>query len=60
MDVLEVHRYEPGEAITMKLMKRSRGAMTAFPKTQWALSDRHLNVGGKPVPRCPMYSVRSP
>lgn len=42
---LETHQYQVGDTITMQLMRRQKGILTALPKTKWITLDKPVHLG---------------
>lgn len=42
---LETHQYQLGDSITMQLMQRQKGVLTALPKSKWMKLDKPVHLG---------------
>lgn len=44
---METRQYAVGDVITMRLMKREKGALVAMPSSQWVKVEEPVCFGGK-------------
>lgn len=47
---METRQYVAGDKITMRLMRREKGALVALPSSQWVKVEEPVRFGGKSVP----------
>lgn len=44
---METRQYMAGDVITMRLMRREKGALVALPSSQWVKVEEPVRYGGK-------------
>lgn len=44
---METRQYVAGDVITMRLMRREKGALVALPSSQWVKVEEPVRYGGK-------------
>ena len=49
---METRQYAVGDLITMRLMRREKGALVAMPSAQWVKVEEPVRFGGKKT-KCP-------
>lgn len=48
---METKQYAVGDVVTMRLMRREKGALVAMPSSQWVKVEEPVRFGGERVER---------